>query len=56
MGETFEEEDEELQRLIASIGHSNPMSSSKSMNASWIGYFDEGEGSCSELVLEALLA
>lgn len=32
------------------------MSSSKSTYASWIRYFDEGEESCSGLVLEALLA
>lgn len=53
----FEGEDEEkLQWLIATVSHSKATSSSKSTYVSWIPYFDEGKGSHSGLVLEALLA
>lgn len=41
--------------MTASIGHSKITYSSKSTYVSWICYFDEGEGSQSGLVLEALL-
>lgn len=57
MGLTFEAGDEDkLQRITATIGHSKATSSNKSMFASWISYFDEGEGSRRRLVLEALVA
>lgn len=57
MGTEFEGEDEDnLQGLVAAICHSKATSSSKSTYLSWIRYFDKGEGSCSRLVLEALLA
>lgn len=57
MGLIFEGEDEDkLQQLTAASSHSKVASSSKSTYAPWIHYFEEGEGSRSRLVLEALLA
>lgn len=43
---SFKEGDEDkLQRLITYIDHSKTTSSSKSIYASWIRHFDEGDGS-----------
>lgn len=51
IGATSKEEDEDkLQWLVASIGHSMATSSSKFVYASWI-LFDKGDGSYSEPVL-----
>lgn len=50
-GLIFEGKDEDkLQQLTATIGHSKATSSSKSKYASWFHCFDEGEGSRSGLV------
>lgn len=56
MGPMFVGKDaDKLQRLVVAIGYSKAPSSSESAYTSWIHYFDEGKGSRSSLVLEALL-
>lgn len=52
----LKEDADKLQRLTVAISHSKAASSNKFTCASWIRYFDEGEGSRSRLVMGALLS